>query len=577
MPYIAPNSTIRILHGVPIDMKYTHSLWFTDYDAQTNYFISKSKATFPACSYVRQNAAYIKVPISSDSIADCNYLMYQNTAFNNKWFYAFIESIEYISNNVCGITFVIDHLQTWLFEMRMGECYIERQHSTTDNEGDNLIPENLETGEYMYSDNNMGWSHIFSSYDVLALTTFASNYTTTGGWVFTRTEGTYRWGIYTGLNMRVFRHIENSDTVTLLNNFLTFATETYGEENGVVALLMIPTDALSEGMNPNEITVTVPKITALDGYAPVNKKLLTYPYCFVEGQNGEGSVATFMQEFFLGGTAATCQFEIGFNITAAPNSMCVPIAYKGASKNYSEAFYINNFPECSYNTDLFKAYMAQSLVANLGQTFVDGFNEIVGQQSSNALGNPNKYRELTSGRNSRTSRGGNTFSTNISDLARNWISQDESRGLALAGATLGIGTAIATGNAGELLSDIYSSMSTMYSRSVAANHNNGSNTPDYMVSKRLKGFWFFHRTITNEFARKIDAYFSRFGYAQHKIDVPNLHARERFTFIKTSDCHIDGYLPAEAVESIQNIFDGGITFWADHDNVGNYGLSNPIV
>lgn len=31
------------------------------------------------------------------------------------------------------VEFEIDELQTWLFEMQLKECYIERQHTVTDN------------------------------------------------------------------------------------------------------------------------------------------------------------------------------------------------------------------------------------------------------------------------------------------------------------------------------------------------------------------------------------------------------------------------------------------------------------
>lgn len=575
MPYIVPNSNIQILNQVPIDMSNTHTLYFSGIVDQVNYFASKVKYSFTSCTYTRQTPGYVKLPVSADRVFDCNYLRYQNTYFSDKWFYAFITNVEYISNNVCGIHFIIDNLQTWFFEMHLGECYIDRQHSTTDNPGDNLIPENLETGEYMYVDNNLDWSKTFTSYDVLALTTFSSTYTTSGEWVFTREQGTYRFGIYSGLNIRVFRQIENADTVTLLSSFLTAATETYGEENGIVSLVMIPHDSLDEQLNPAQISQTIPKITTLDGYAPVNKKMLTSPYCFIELSNCEGATAVLPQEYFGGTNPNVCQFMITFNITAAPVAFCVPINYKGSEYNYSEGMYINNFPQCSYNTDLFKAYMAQSLVGTLGQNFTDLINSAVGAPTSRQMTDASKYRGLSQGSRSSIKYYDRNTSENIADITRGFLKDG---GAGVIGGLGAVGTvgAVLTGNAGDILGQVYNSMSTLYSKSIAATHNNGANTPDYLCSNRLKGFWLFHRTIRNEFARKIDAYFTRFGYAQHTIAVPNIRARTRFTFVKTVDCHVDGNIPSEAVDSIQSIFDGGITFWADHDNVGNYSLDNPI-
>ena len=117
----------------------------------------------------------------------------------------------------------------------------------------------------------------------------------------------------------------------------------------------------------------------------------------------------------------------------------------------------------------------------------------------------------------------------------------------------------------------------MYAKSVQAPHNTGGNTPDYLTSNRLKGFWFFHRTIRYEYAKIIDDYFSRFGYACHQIKVPNIHSRTKWTYTKTVGCQIHGNLPADAIASIQTIFDRGITFWADPSNFGNYSLSNDII
>lgn len=575
MPYIVPNSNIQILHQVPIDMSNTHTLYFSGIVDQVNFFASKVKYSFTSCTYTRQTPGYIKLPVSADRVFDCNYLRYQNASFSDKWFYAFITTVEYISNNVCGVHFIIDNLQTWFFEMQLGECYIDRQHSTTDNAGDNLIPENLETGEYMYVDNNLDWSKTFTSYDILALTTFSSTYTTDGRWVFTREQGTYRFGIYSGLNIRVFRQVENANTVTLLNSFLTAATETYGEENGIVSLVMIPHDSLDDELNPAQVSQTIPKITTLDGYAPVNKKLLTSPYCFIELSNCEGATAALPQEYFGGTNPAVCQFMITFNITAAPVAFCVPINYKGSEYNYSEGMYINSFPQCSYNTDLFKAYMAQSLVGTLGQGFTDLINNAAGKHPSGEMTDAYKYRKLSTGSRSSAQYYGRDTTENIADITRGFLKDG---GAGIVGGIGAAGTigAVLTGNAGEILGQVYNSMSTLYSKSIAAPHNNGSTTPDYLCSNRLKGFWLFHRTIRNEFARKIDGYFTRFGYAQHSIAVPNIRARTRFTFVKTVDCHVGGNIPAEAVDSIQSIFDGGITFWADHDNVGNYSIDNPI-
>ena len=83
--YIAPNSKIHLLKDVPLDNRYQHTLWFADKTSQHNYFTGKIKHSFDDQSYVRLNRGYINVEIKADMCYDCNYMMYQNTSFGNKW------------------------------------------------------------------------------------------------------------------------------------------------------------------------------------------------------------------------------------------------------------------------------------------------------------------------------------------------------------------------------------------------------------------------------------------------------------------------------------------------------------
>lgn len=584
--YVAPDGVVKLLKGVPCDLEYEHTLWFANAAAQQTYFNSKVVKTFSNVTYVRKNRGVIKVQAAADTIYDCDYLMYQNTGFNQKWFYAFILSVEYVSNNVSRITFVIDEMQTWFFEMQLKQCYVEREHANHDVAGDNLLPEGLETGEYIYRDNDYDWCHIFTSYDVIIYTTFSSSYNGSS-WIFTNGGGSYTWGIYSGLNIRIFREVEYQTTIDSITSFIS-AVVAAGKENGIVAMLMIPHEALDNNYLPTQISHTIPKITAIDGYTPVNKKLLTAPYVFIEADNCEGAVAVLPQEYFSSITTPTvCQFMITFNITCAPVALCVPINYKGSEYCYTEGLYINNFPQCSYNTDLFKAYMAQSLTAKIGQVVTDAISGVgvvqdlkpTSNGGVNANGAYNSvgdlFRDLasggkyssgqysTEGRNS----GGTGAIGDIYNALANIDAVNQTVGSLIVGGVMG----------DDVRGRIYSDLSQMYAKSVQAPHNTGANTPDYLTSNRLKGFWFFQRTIRREYAERIDKYFSRYGYATKLIKVPNIHVRERWTYTKTIGAEIEGNIPIDAKTQIKNIFNHGITFWSDTANVGDYSLSNNII
>ncbi len=113
--YIEPKTNIKILKDVPLDTTYEHTLYFNNKIEQTNYFSSKVKYNLVNYTYQRVNRGVARVGIDTDALYDCNYMMFQNTAYGTKWFYAFITSVEYHNNGCCDISFEIDVMQTWFF------------------------------------------------------------------------------------------------------------------------------------------------------------------------------------------------------------------------------------------------------------------------------------------------------------------------------------------------------------------------------------------------------------------------------------------------------------------------------
>ena len=153
--FVYPNTNIKIYSGIPLDNSYENTLWFDSLSEQNSYFhssYSHIKHNLTEQSYQRVERGKMRVAISAESLYDCNYLAFQNRAFGYKWFYAFILSVEYINNETSEITFEVDIMQTYLFDVVLKECFIDREHSDTDEVGDNIVPENVELGEYMDTD-----------------------------------------------------------------------------------------------------------------------------------------------------------------------------------------------------------------------------------------------------------------------------------------------------------------------------------------------------------------------------------------------------------------------------------------
>lgn len=546
--YIAPNSDIRLLRDIPIDQAQEHTLWFANDEAQANYFISKTAASFSKQYYTRQNRGVIKLEATADAIYDCNYMMYRNTAFGNKWFYAFITSIEYTNNNTATITFKIDQLQTWFFQMVLGESFVEREHALYDDYADNLIPENLETGEFIYTrerrDNSL------DTMCIVIASTIKLNQAETD---FEDAEGFALDGMYSGLSY--YYQPFNATGIQNINNFLLLATNK-GKAESIVSVFMAPQLLMSNVDYSTSLTFDYEYLfrpSEIDGYTPRNNKLLTSPYSCIVVKTPT-NMGEFAWEYFKYPLQPT--FEITGNASTSPALMLTPKQYKTSTngevnKNYIESMTLDGFPQCSYTIDAYKAWLAQngpSLLVNgalaataLGASLMTyGASDIAQLSTSQALAQNWSPPWLS---------GNSPYNTEHSPGG--------------IGVKSGVGLVGSLGTIGNILAQIHA-------HAILPPHAMGNADGSISLTNKLMNFIFYTRTIRREYAEIIDEYFDKFGYATHRIKVPNIHARTYWTYTKTVDCIIHGNLPTEAIDEIQSIFNKGVTFWADPSVVGQY-------
>ena len=268
--YIEPNTTIILLKDCPLDTTYEHTIYFGTKSAQEKYFKSLSKYTLNEQTYQRVNRGRMRVAYKSDSIYDCNYLMFQNTNYGSKWFYAFIKSIEYVNNITSEIEYEIDVMQTWFFDYTLGQCFVEREHVDSDKIGEHTVPEKLETGDYI-SEEISSTGFLGETYIVIA-TTFDDNYENVSGGLYA--------GVYSGLYLHTFQN--NAQGAAAANSFINGAVNA-NKLDGIITVTLMSQHMVSErgSTTPKTRTITKTKFTALkraDGSAIKNNKLLTYPY-----------------------------------------------------------------------------------------------------------------------------------------------------------------------------------------------------------------------------------------------------------------------------------------------------------
>ena len=111
-----PNTNLRLLN-LPLESGYSDTLWFPDLETQTTYFLGKVVRTINDFNFVKKDNT-ITINGNVETFYNCNYIMYQNANFTNKWFYAFINRVEWASNSSTRLYCSTDCIHTWFFDIK---------------------------------------------------------------------------------------------------------------------------------------------------------------------------------------------------------------------------------------------------------------------------------------------------------------------------------------------------------------------------------------------------------------------------------------------------------------------------
>lgn len=520
--YVEPNTNIRILKNCPLDNTYDHTIYFADRNEQVNYFQSLTKHSLTRQSYQRVKRGWMRVNLNAETLYDCNYCMFQNASFGSKWFYAFIKSVEYINNDVSEIEFEIDVMQSWYFDYHLDICFVEREHSKTDVLFENIVDEDLDSGsDYI--------SHGLSNMDFsdLAIAILSSTDSEGNAWG----HGDTIRNVYSGLSIDNILQVlpettDDSEIQEYLEN---------GYADSIVNLYMFPSKIAVEDSGDFNVEGD---FTKLGNYTPRNKKLFTYPYNVLLVSNNQGQTAEYKWENW-NVKENTGKFEWRGTYFTTPCILLFPRFYRGITDDYDSGLTLSNFPVCAWTGDVYKAYMAQ----NKGS--------ISAGQTASALS------AITQG----------------------------TVGVAMVASALATGgTTALIGGAGAIVSGGVSAFNSVNKlegkkrdlQATPPTIHGQTQTESLNASMGRFKFSAYSLCIKEEYAKIIDDYFDRFGYATRRNKIPETNARPHWTYTKTIGCTITGSIPADDARAICHIYDNGITFWRRGQEVGNYGLDNRV-
>ena len=532
----ALNSKIYIYSGVKLDREHNDvtNLSTTALMTALSGNLVASKSDY---SFIRDRGT-IKANFTYTQALGCNYMIYQNPTYDNQYFCAFIDHVEYVNENTVEISYTIDLWQTWFSGLSIHDVLVEREHTSNDGafSRDNLLPEPV-TPSTMIVESvhrlDLGEYCIVCCYTPTELGDDPAGYVA--------------GEMVSGAKIKKFRTHSGvgSNRVPDLSDFYDWVNGFQGDYETIVSIFIYPSYFVSISDAEADYTqygfsqgkeLDIPVKTSLFGYTPKNKKCFTYPYMQILADTGD-AYNVYKPELFYQNNAVVPAIS-GYNFIvygcAMPNAELelYPLYYNGfnggegnLNYNRTEKLPLNQFPQIAFPIDTYKAWLAQCSNTAL-------YNILEGM--------------LTGGFGGGLSAGG------AGALA----------GSAQAGLS-GVGSYAITSNV------TMKEQSNKWMGSQGGSIDLALDTLEYDIKIMAP-------PLTE--IRAIDDFFSMFGYATERTKVPNIATRTNWNYVKVRGTCAYGNAPAEALTMINDILNRGVTIWHNATNIGNYGdMSNAEV
>ena len=545
---ITPQTNLKLLK-CHLNLDNSNQLNFANATAQYNYFNGLTKLEASNFTYQRKDNV-IRYPAHIDSIIEYNYVMYRNSNYSGKWFYAYIVRMEYVNDNMTNIYIKTDPYQTWQFDITFMRSFVEREHVNDDTVGLHTVPESLETGEYICN-SSVKLYEGDSSTTVCAMCSDIPDEVKN----ILNVKLKYYNGILNGCYVLAF---DPTDFDLNISNFLR-AMDKLNKADAVVSIFIVPNGLIdstityelvacnvgsgqtiefkcgalpsSSGAVTLATSTSFTAPTTLNGYTPKNNKLRTYPYSYFYITNNVGSDINYNYEDFTSGSAS---FKTLGAITPGCSIRCVPLNYKkladtsSSTNSFNAGISVAKYPICAWKSDTYINWLTEN-----------GVN----------------------------------------------LSLQVAGGVLSAG--VGIATIIGTGGAGALagggmvaggLGAIINAIASDYQHSLIPDQAKGNtNTGDVVFSAGHLDVVAYKMSVRSEYAQIIDGFFSMYGYKVNTSKIPNLTGRTNWNYVKCIDVNIEGYIPQEDLQELKGMFNEGITIWHNPLTFLDYSQNNAII
>lgn len=593
---VTPDTDIILLKcNLKLDNK--NQLTFNNVDDQYNYFSNLPKLELYDAKYQRKDGV-IAYNGHFDDLLQYNYCMYRNNNYTDKWFYAFITNIQYENDHCTYIYITTDVFQTWQFDLIYKASFIEREHILNDTVGANLIPENLETGEYKIG--GVGGVENLAPVYIIAYTGYTIKYKESSAptvqyveyltnhgndingipqaMAFIATDNLTKYyylmrslvGWQEGDVTNQSEYVISSFTVpkVAVNGLLT-------DENrlqGILATAVVDNIWVLKGTATPTTETLIQRPNTLDGYEPKNKKLLQYPFLYIGFNPTQGVNKLYRYEDF---DNATPIFKFISEVNPNPTIFSIPQNYRGKSgDNLSDAATLNGYPILSTTTDYYNSWLAENAGLVNVQTERETYAANMGVTSGGA--------NLMASALGMIASAGSGLGT-LGNMGKRFSDYETNGGRGSGG---GLGVTSGLTNTVNAAADLKNTAANydFYIKELLATVERQKLMPDNASlggsNATIVGYGliddniFTRYNIKAQFARRIDSYFDMYGYATNELKVPNINTRPYWNYIKTQGINLEGDIPESDLAEIRNLFDNGVTLWHDAQHYLDYSQNN---
>lgn len=151
-----------------------------------------------------------------------------------------------------------------------------------------------------------------------------------------------------------------SEMDTIIDDYM----QTPSGAEGLVGLYMCPSIFAVQGNSPAYVDKTYAKAGTVGGRTPRNRKLLTFPFCYLE-LDSLNDTRAYKYELFKDNV---CKFHCVGSPMGNPNFVCAPVRYDGSASNvpnYTNELVVGGYPQCAINVSTYKQWLASNGVYNV--------------------------------------------------------------------------------------------------------------------------------------------------------------------------------------------------------------------